>query len=378
MRISQSREPAEQLTDQGVQTLPAGAAGAGTVQLEPIPSLDAAREAWRKLALRSGNIFATWEWAETWWRHFGRGRPLHLTAARAADGRVLAILPLYSWRTRPLHVLRFLGHGPGDQLGPIAGGDDLPSAKLALRRQLESSHWDIFLGEHLPGDQDWPTALDANPVSHTGAPVLRFAGRTWDEILKERSSNFRQQVGRRERALARDHQVRVRLANDPATLGADLDVLFALHAARWGRASEFSGPAQEFHRDFATQALANGWLRLWVMEIDGTPTATWYGFRFGGAESYYQGGWDPGWARASVAAVLLVHSIREASHDGMEEYRFLQGDEGYKYRMAEEDPGLVTLVRTRGPLARTALALGKGARRIAPARTALSSLFRAR
>jgi CelD/BcsL family acetyltransferase involved in cellulose biosynthesis len=378
MRISRSREPSEQLADQGVQTLPARPAGADAVQLEPIPSLDAARDAWRGLALESRNIFATWEWAETWWRHFGRGRSLHLTACRAADGSLLAILPLYSWRTRPLHILRFLGHGPGDQLGPIAAADDLESAKLALRQQLERSRWDIFLGEHLPGDQDWPAALDAKPVAHTGAPVLRFAGRTWDEVLRERSSNFRQQVGRRERALARGRHVRVRLSDDPATLGADLDVLFALHAARWGGASEFARSAQQFHRDFAAQALANGWLRLWLLEIDGTPAAAWYGFRFGQAESYYQTGWDPAWARTSVAAVLLVHSIREASHDGMEEYRFLQGDEGYKYRIAEEDPGLVTLVRTRGPLARTALALGRGARRAAPARSALSALFRAR
>jgi CelD/BcsL family acetyltransferase involved in cellulose biosynthesis len=155
-------------------------------------------------------------------------------------------------------------------------------------------------------------------------------------------------------------------------------VLFALHGARWGRASEFSGPAQQFHRDFAAQALERGWLRLWLLELDGAPAAAWYGFRFGGAESYYQAGWDPAWARGSVAAVLLVHSIREASRDGVEEYRFLQGDEGYKYRMAEEDPGLVTLVRTRGPLARAALALGKGARRVGPARSALSSVFRAR
>lgn len=368
----------ETLTDQGVQTVPPGAAEARAVELEPIPSLDAARDAWRGLALESGNVFATWEWAETWWRHFGRGRSLQLTAGRAADGSLLVILPLYSWRTRPLHILRFLGHGPGDQLGPIAGADDLPSAKLALSRQLESSRWDIFLGDHLPGDQGWPAALDAQTVAHTGAPVLRFAGRTWDEILRERSSNFRQQVGRRERALARDRHVRVRLSSDPATLAADLDVLFALHAARWGGASEFAGTAQQFHRDFAAQALANGWLRLWLMEIDGTPAAAWYGFRFGRAESYYQAGWNPAWASTSVAAVLLVHSIREASQDGMEEYRFLQGDEGYKYRIAEEDPGLVTLVRTRGALARTALALGRGARRAAPARSALSALLRAR
>jgi CelD/BcsL family acetyltransferase involved in cellulose biosynthesis len=171
MRISRSREAAEQLTDQGLQTLPAGAAGADAVHLEPIPSLEAARDGWQELALRSRNIFATWEWAQTWWRHFGGDRPLHLVAGLAADRTLLTILPLYSWRTRPLHVLRFLGHGPGDQLGPIAGADDLPSAQLALRQQLERLRWDIFLAEQLPGDARWAGALDAELISQSRTPA---------------------------------------------------------------------------------------------------------------------------------------------------------------------------------------------------------------
>jgi hypothetical protein len=104
-------------------------------------------------------------------------------------------------------------------------------------------------------------------------------------VPASRSPNLRQQVRRRERRLARAHDLHYRLADDPTPLQRDLDTLFALHTARWGPRSTF-GAREAFHREFATHALAQGWLRLWFLELDGRPRAAWYGFRFGGAESY--------------------------------------------------------------------------------------------
>src|SRR3954453_10686167 len=92
--------------------------------LEPLPGLQAAREEWTALAERAGNIFATWEWADAWWRVYGEDRPLHLVACRDAGGRLVALLPLYLSRPRPLRTLRFLGHGPADQLGPVCAPED--------------------------------------------------------------------------------------------------------------------------------------------------------------------------------------------------------------------------------------------------------------
>jgi CelD/BcsL family acetyltransferase involved in cellulose biosynthesis len=367
-------QAADARTDKGPETLSAFAAGAQLVH-ERMPSIDEARVEWQELAPRSGNVFSTWEWAETWWRHFGGSRQLRLTACRTSEGALVAILPLYSWRRRPLHVLRFVGHGPGDQLGPVAAVGDRPQARHALSAELDASGWHLFLGDHLPGDEDWQQALGGTTLSRTGAPVIRFGGRTWDDVLASRSANFRQQVRRRERTLAKAHELRFRLTTDPAKLSDDLDVLFSLHAERWGDESSFAGAARSFHQDFAGQAFDNGWLRLWIADLDGSPAAAWYGFRFAGSESYYQAGWRSEWAHSSVATVLLVHTIREACADGMLEYRFLQGDEPYKYRFTDDDPGLVTIASARGPLARAALLAGSQARRFAPSRAALGGLL---
>ena len=330
--------------------------------LEPLKSLDSVPEDWARLAEASGNIFATWEWNSLWWKHFGRGRELLVTACRDGGGTIVAILPLYLSTERPLRVIRFLGHGQGDHLGPICAPADREAAALAFRDALDRKTFDLFLGDKMEG---WTDALGGRALRRTGSPVLRFKGRSWEELLASRSANFREQVRRRERKLGREHELSFRFCDDPERLDEDLGVLFRLHLARWGDTGAWYSPAAEaFHREFAARALERGWLRLWLLELDGRPAAAWYGFRFAGAELYYQAGRDPEWERGSVGFVLLAHSIRAAVEDGMDEYRFLEGSEAYKYRFASEDEGLETIAIPRGVRGRAAVlaatTLGRG------------------
>jgi CelD/BcsL family acetyltransferase involved in cellulose biosynthesis len=343
-----------------------------TLRLEPLDDLKARSEEWARLAECSRNVFATWEWISTWWRHFGRGRRLLLFGCRTQDARLVAIFPLYLWSAWPLRIVRFVGHGPGDQLGPICADGDRRIAARALRGFLaeNSSRWDVFLGEQLPGDEDWSALLGAKSLRREGSPVLRLGGGSWEQMLSSWSSRLRRKVHYDERRLARDHELVYRLADDPSRLQDDLDTFFALHLARWG-ASVFTGVRAAFHRDFAGQALARGWLRLWFLELDGHPVAAWYGFRYCGTECHYQSGRDPSWGRASVGSVLLVHSIREALQDGADEYRFLRGDDEYKYRLSSADPGVETIGLSRGILGTAALAAGGAARSSARLRAAL-------
>jgi perosamine synthetase len=327
------------------------------IRLEPIDELDSLRDEWAQLADGGGNVFATWEWNAIWWRHFGHGHPLLAAACRRLDGRLAAVIPLYLWSARPVRIVRFLGHGLGDELGPICARPDRPAVARALQLLLtrDGLGWDLFLGEHLPTDACWSARLGARPIRHHGNPVLRLEGLSWDGFLARQSANFRQQVRRRERKLARDHDLRYRLADSLDTLQDDLSVLFALHSARWGAAtSTFKGEREAFHREFAESALGRGWLRLWFLELGGKPVAGWYGFRLSGIESFYQAGWDPAWARASVGSVLLSHSIRTALEDGQREYRFLRGDDAYKYRYTSEDRVLETIALGRSAVGKSA------------------------
>jgi CelD/BcsL family acetyltransferase involved in cellulose biosynthesis len=318
---------------------------------------DVSAGAWDDLAEASGNVFATREWLTLWWRYFGRGEAL-VVRAFARDGRLLALTPLYRWSTRPLRVVRFLGHGSGEELGPVAVRGNRVEAAQSIRAALAEIpwEWDVLVGELLPGG-GWDRLVDGRLLRRHRCPVLRLRGQSWESFLATRSRHFRQQVRWRERRLARDHALRFRLANEGRRLDEDLDLLFELHAARWnGVRSAFGGAREAFQREFAWCALERGWLRLWFLELDDAPVAAWYGFRFGDRASFYQSGRDPKYDTLSVGSALIAHSIRAALEEGVCEYRFLQGDEAYKYRFTIDDPGLETVALAGTPLGRLAVA----------------------
>lgn len=326
---------------------------------EPLPDLETCRAEWSAVAERSDNIFLSWEWASTWWRHFGTGGRFAATGCRRPDGTSAAILPLYVARHRGLRVLRFIGHGVGDELGPVCEPGDRLRAAAAIRRGLEARIWgeDVFAAELVPAEPPWCAALGGRVVRREPSPTLRLEARSWADYLATRSANLRQQIRRTQRRLRRDHAVRFRLVRDPARLDRDLTILFDLHRRRWkGRSVAFSRGREAFHRDFARVALERDWLRLRILELDGRPAAALLGFSYRGAESYYQAGRDPGLERESVGLVLLSHSIRRALEGGAREYRLLRGGERLKQRLANCERELTTVVRGHGVRGRLALA----------------------
>ena len=318
----------------------------------------ALREDWARLADAAGNLFATWEWSELWWRHYGGDRPLRIAVMRE-DDVIHALVPLFVWSHRPLRTLRLVGHGHGDRLGPICSDDDAPTATRALRLALAAEPHDVFVGDWVAGDRDWTGALGGRVVRTTGYPVLDLRDDSWPEFLARQSQKFRKSVRFGRNRLARTGEVSYRYA-EPATLERDLDAAFRLHVARFGEhpACLFCGEHEAFQREFAAIAAERGWLRLLLLEIDGEPVGCEYGFFFQGAYFAYQAGRDPKWDRESIGFLLEVESIRRTLEEGGVEYRFLGGEEDYKYRYPATDPRLETVVVSgsrRGRFASAAL-----------------------
>lgn len=324
--------------------------------------LEDQREQWQRLAAAATSPFATWEWADTWWRHFGAGGELRLLIVRAGDGETVAILPLYRVTKGPLRVLRFVGHFPADELGPICAPEQAAAVAAICGEHLRGeADWDLFLAERLPLPAGIGSALGGRRLRTESMPELQIETADWDQFLAGKSSNFRGQVRTKERRLQRDADLEYRLAEDPARLAADMETLFGLHRRGWaakGEEGAFREDLASFHLDFARAALERGWLRLWIASLDGAPAAVWYGFRIGGVDSFYQGGRDPARERDSIGFVLMAHTVRDAVQHGSSLYRLLLGAEEYKRRFSSRDPGVETVAVTRslrGDLALAAL-----------------------
>ena len=345
--------------------------------VEVVHSLDGLWDDWHRLAAASRNVFATYEWSETWWRHFGRNRRLVLGLWRGHADEPVAIVPLYRWSRQPVRIVRFVGHGHGDFLGPICAEGNLHGGMHALQSTLAHEPHDVFLGEWVRADANWHTAMGATSLRRTGYPILRLDGASWEDVLARRSPSSRKEARRQLRRLERDHDVRFRRTESRQTLARDLDVVYALHRERFGSHDPCffcKGRSEAFHRDFAATALDRGWLRLWILEVDGVPVAAEYGFWYGDAHFAYQSGRATSWRDASVGFVLQAHTIREAIADGAAEYRFLEGNEGYKYGFATEDPGLATIGVGRTARGHAAVAAVQALGRLGRARTIVRRL----
>lgn len=332
------------------------------------PAFDGISEAeWDALAERSGSLFATRMWLETWQRHHGAGQETLTLAARAADGRLSGLLPLRRARRRPALLLP-VGPWP-PPAGPVlcAPGDVATAARDLGRQLADRGDWDVLMAMAVPVAAGWRDVMRAVPRGREPSRALDFEGQDWDGLMAARSRNFREQIRRRENKLRRRYELTYRRTEDPERLDADLDVLFRLHDMRWGEGSTgLTAERQAFHRDLTRQALAAGRLALWFLELDGRPVAASLDFRFAGREIVYQSGRDPAFEDDNIGLALTVHTIREAAGDGLAAYDFLRGDQEYKRRLANRDDPVESLAVSGGLVGDLALGAFGVARR-APA-----------
>jgi CelD/BcsL family acetyltransferase involved in cellulose biosynthesis len=286
----------------------------------------AAEGDWRRLA-RGGDVFSSPEWAALWWQHHGRGEPIVYVVRRA--GRVVAVVPLYAdWG-----VLRFVGSPHADRLGPVC--EDVATGAWALQ-EIARRRRRLVLADRLPGEAGWQHHLvGGQRLACEASPRLVLTG-SYEAWLQAQGAATRREIRRRERRLLEQGAIFRRLEAEEAVTSG-VDVLLGLHALRWGSESTVDG---DFVRAEVRLAARNGWLRLWLVEVQGEPVAASLALRYHGREYLSVTGRDPAWTRASAGSALLHHTVRDAFAGGVTEYHLLRGDQEYKARYANADDGV--------------------------------------
>jgi CelD/BcsL family acetyltransferase involved in cellulose biosynthesis len=278
----------------------------------------ALREEWTQLLQESASdgFFLTWEWLHSWWKHLAEKRSLFLITVRAGTSLVavapFALRPGAPWLNPPVRCLEMLGSG-------IAGSDYLDVIVTLEQRGFRAD--EVMKFEVCP---------------YLPRPPGGFA-----EYMQGLGSEHRYAFRRKVQALHKRFAVRFEAASSEETRRSSLTALIELHQKRWslrdGASEAFTSPALiAFHEEVSALALAKGWLRLFVLSADGQPVSALYGFRYGDIFSFYQSGFDPGWAKQSVGMVTMGLAIESAFGEGCAEFDMLHGDEAYKFHWARQ------------------------------------------
>ena len=332
-------------------------------RIEDPAAFQALREEWDELLAASlaDSFFLTWEWLYAWWTHLAGDRRLFLLVARQG-GRLVAIAPL-SLRARrvagvlPLRSVEFLGADrlSSDYLDVIVRrgweADAIPAlaqyladarlalelasvrragcAAAALSRALTQRRWRML---------ETPTAV---------CPFIDLSGHTWESYLGTLESKPRNDFLRLLKNLTKKFSVRLEPASSEHQRREFMAHLVRLHNLRWqnlgGSDALHTADLVAFHDEVSRVTLERGWLRLFVLWLDGQPVASLYGFRYGRTFYFVQTGFDPAYGRHAVGLITVGLTIKSAIAEGAEEYDFLRGDEAYKFRWAREVRHLATL-----------------------------------
>ena len=361
-----------------------------TVQTLSEPSAFAALGSeWTELleASDSDGFFLTWEWLFTWWKHLAEGRRLFILTVRSGEELLaiapFAIRPATLDRVPPLSCIELLGSGTAgsDYLDVIvrrhseyqvarALAEHLACERqmLSLARVRSSSSSAQSLAAHLDS-----LGWSVSETSSETCPVVRREGPDFTSYLQSLGAEHRYAFRRKLKKLTQRHRVSLDAARSEDERREAMRILIGLHQARWrerGKSEAFDSDAMiSFHDEVSALALRRGWLRLFVLRLDGRPAAALYGFRYRDVFYFYQSGFDPALAKESVGLVTMGLSIESSFAEGVAEFDLLHGDESYKFHWANSARELSRIELyppgTRGLLYRGTVGLTRTARRIA-------------
>ena len=308
-------------------------------------ALDGVAAAWRELAagLAGTSYFTSPDWVLSWWETLGRGLPGEVALWHGQDGRLEAVVGLARAPQRlhprlPLALTAWTNLGSGPGAADHCGWPVLPGREAAVRAWLaaKARQAPLLLANLDPGTGTPLVPRPARLVEVTACPRLPIPP---GGELAGLSSKFRKQLRYYERKLA-SAGVTFRWVGPEAMREPLIDVLLDLHERRWsllgGRSSFHRGRA-EFHRRLIARAGPGHGPALVLAERDGQAVGVLYGFLWRDTFAYYQTGWEPELASASLGTVLVAVAIRLAGAAGCRVFDFLRGAEQYKYRFGATD-----------------------------------------
>lgn len=314
-------------------------------------ALETLKSVWADLHRRSrtATLYNTAQWAQVWWRHFGKPGSLRLFLVRDEDDAPIGLAPMaLTTDEEGEPVLRYLGGvDVSDYLdalavagreqevaaGLLAGWADVPctgARRVDLRAVPHVSPLREAFSRLAPG-AGFKVQVERDDV----CPVITLP-ETWEAYLAQLDGKQRRELRRKVRKAGHEvlvswYQVR---NGPPSGLDEAMETFFDLHARSDPTKAAFMTPRMRaFFRDVAQIAAQEGWLALSVLLVNGQPAASYLTFDYDNQILLYNSGHDPTLVpEMSPGWVLLAYGIEHAISLGRRRFDFLRGDEEYKFR----------------------------------------------
>ncbi len=315
------------------------------------------KEAWQALCDELENsisAFASFEWYETWWRHYSAGATLHMITMWDAD-KLAGIAPLVLRRVTvhglPLTALCFIENNQSLNNDFIVA----PAVREIFFHEVlryffaQSSRWDIIILKNIPD-----TSTDCGALTEildgTGkkwlksptwfdSPYLVPAG-TWADFLASRTTRTRKSLRNIQNGIFKSGDVSVANIRTWEEFLLVKNEVFNVARQSWAdnRGDSMASPANEaFFSDLGHVFAQKGWLSLWTLRLNGTMVAIEFHVKAYSKEHAMRGHYLPGFASLSPGTYLEMQIIKNAFEETekVHAYDFCGSFETYKRKWTD-------------------------------------------
>lgn len=313
------------------------------------------KETWNTLLknnLLGDNVFLTWEWLSTWWKHFKEGRKLLILLVEDKD-EILAIAPLMLSKYKlpifgTIKKVEFLGVRHSDYNNFIVVKKAAECLRLIIDYLMDTiADWDWIELKEIPETAENANYLEAlfsySPSNLKSkkrvcniCPYINLPN-SFDLLMKGLSKNMRQNLNKYLRKLSEKHRVELKRYDEAGfSVKEAMELFIKLNEKRWaseGRPGSFKSKEpsfRHFHMDIAELFADKGWLGLYFLTADDEPVSTQYTFEYEHKMFYYLAGFDPQYSEYSVGNLIMRFLLEKCITRGFKEYDMMRGDEPYK------------------------------------------------
>jgi len=320
-------------------------------EVNDVEKFHSLKKAWNSLLEKSrdNNVFLTWEWLFTWWKHYGNNKTLKIIIIKESD-KIISIAPLMQSKYRigflNIEVIENICSMNCDYSGVILTErkDESVAILLSYLGKILVDDNIVLQISHIPDSSEflnvlqkqYPAILNSLYIDEriiTSCPYIELPTK-WEEYFNGLSSNRRGILRRALRSLQQNHKLELKNNTHEESLREQLKVLFDLHRKRWqlrNIKSKFTETtACEFYTDISEVFLRNNWLDFSFLNIDGKPASVIWGFNYNGKFYYMTPTFDLAYSDHKVGNVHIMKSIEYAIQRGLSVYDFLKGDEEHK------------------------------------------------
>ena len=323
-------------------------------RISTLEEFEALAPLWAVVAREGGQAspFLSHDWFGCCWRAAGPSRHPEALVIEDAMGPV-GLVPLVRWEGRFRKVpVRFLGvlNAPDTPfvdwlvVGPPESVIEAVMAELA-----DWPDWDVLTLRGVPATsptlKTLETWLPGRFRWQHGAPIRSphvVISDLWETFWAAKSQRFKKTVRSVRNRLTKAGAVTIEEHRSAPAGSTVFEELLEVSRRSWkaehGLAIATMPRMPQFFRELTDLASANGWLRLWVLRLDGRAVATEYQIESDGCVHALRADFDSTLPMdLSPGAHLSCEILRALfAREGVHEYDMGPGDNDYKSRLASD------------------------------------------